>query len=320
MSTVGDGLYQYGGVPVPVSFTGKAWFVKPATGSDGNSGRSPVRAFKTLAKALTVGAFGDVVYLIAEANTAASTTDYQSTSLVWNVDGLHLIGVNAGGMIGQRSRIAQLSSVKDIAKLVSVTANNCLIKNVEIYQGVASGTSAVSMALGVSGTRNVFENCQISGIGDSSMDDAGARSLFINGSENTFRHCYIGLDTVIRGTALCEVEILGTAGSEIARTVFEDCMISSWTSLSTFKAVKATYIDRFAMFKNCVFQAAQNASGAVAPTGAILNTTPNGNIVFHGSAVYGYADVSTLADSSTVVSSFPANAANAGVGGAATPS
>lgn len=225
-------------------------------------------------------------------------------------------------MLGQRARIGQLSTVKDIAKLVSVTANNCLFQNIEIYQGVASGTSAVSMALAVSGQRNRFVNCQISGIGDTSMDDAGARSLFIDGSENIFQHCYIGLDTALRATALCEVEILGTAGAPIARTIFEDCVFSSYTSLTTFKAVKATYLDRFLMFKNCIFTAVQGITSSVAPTGAIITVTPNGQVIFHGSSVYGYADVSTLTDTATLVSSYSGLAANVvdqGVGVAATP-
>lgn len=45
-----------------------------------------------------------------------------------------------------------------------------------------------------------------------------------------------------------------------------------------------------------------------------------GNVLFHGSSVYGYADISTLADSTTLCSTWPVNAANTGVAGAATPS
>lgn len=278
---------------------GKTWFVKPHSGSDGNLGNSPDRAFKTLAKALAMATANqnDVVYLFAESNTAANTTDYQATALDWNKDGVHLIGVGSGPLIGQRSRIAQLSSVKDIEDLVTISANNCLIANIEIFQGVTSSTATAARALVVSGERNHIVNCQISGNGDlgGSTDDAGARSLHVSGSENTFTHCYIGLDTVIRATQTSEVSI-----TSAARTTFEDCVFQSYTSLSTFKAITATSIDRFVILKNCILSAVQNITSAVAPTGAIANTTPNGNLIGLHSGVFGYADVTTSDDTKTL--------------------
>lgn len=311
MTTFADGVYQYGGIPVGGLFTaGKAWFVKPSTGSDNNSGKSPDRALKTLAKALekSVADRGDVVYLIAESNTAASTTDYQSTALDWNKDGVHLVGIGCSTMIGQRSRISNLSTATAIVNgLVIVSADNCIIKNIEIFQGQGgTNPTGASIALSVTGQRNHFINCQISGIGHSELDDATSRSLKLSGSENTFSHCYIGLDTIIRGTATCEVEIASGA----TRNVFEECIFNSYTSLSTFKAVAATSIDRFVIFKNCMFIAVQGITSAVAPTGAISNTTPNGQINLLGGGVYGYADVTTADDSATYLLSYSGLAAN----------
>ena len=64
---------------------GNSFFVKPSTGNDGNDGKSPETSFKTLTKALAacVANQNDTVYLFSESNTAASTTDYQSTTLDW---------------------------------------------------------------------------------------------------------------------------------------------------------------------------------------------------------------------------------------------
>ncbi len=311
MTTFADGLFQYGGVPVGGLFsTGKAWFVKPGTGSDGNSGKSPAKAFKTLAKALSVATAnnGDVVYLIAESNTASATTDYQSTALDWNKDGVHLVGVGTTTMIGQRARISNLSTATAIVDgLFIVSADNCIIKNIEVYQGQGgTNPTGASIAVSVTGQRNHFINCQISGIGHSELDDATSRSLKVSGSENTFTHCYIGLDTIIRGTATSEVEIAAGA----ARNIFEDCIFNSYTSLSTFKAVAATSLERFALFKNCMFIAVQGITSAVAPTGAISNTTPNGQINILGGGVFGYADVTTADDSSTYVLTYSGLAAN----------
>ena len=282
---------------------GKSIFVRPGTGADTNDGLSPAKAKATLAGALAIATAdsNDTVYLIAESNTAADTTDYQATALDWNKDGVHLIGINAGSMIGQRSRIAQLSTVKTIEDLFTVSADNCYISNIEVFHGVATGTQTAGRAMVVSGQRNMIENCQISGIGDSSFDDAGARSLHVSGSENTFRHCYLGLDTIIRDTALCEVSV-----TSAARTTFEDCVFNSYTSLSTFKSVIATSIDRFVNFKNCMFITVQNITSSVAPTGAISNVTPNGQINMLGCGVFGYADVTTSDDTKTLNLSYTA--------------
>lgn len=312
MTTFADQLFELGGVPVNGNlFTGTHFWVKPISGQDSSDGLSPATAKKTLAGALlrATADKNDCVHLIAESNTAGSTTDYQAAALDWNKDGVHLIGHNCGAMIGQRSRIAQLSTVKTIEDLVTISADNCLIANIEIYQGVSTSTATSPRALVVSGQRNRIVNCQISGNGDTggSMDTAGARSLAVTGGENIFQHCYIGLDTVIRATQTSEV-FIGAAAA--ARTIFEDCLINSYTSLSTFKAIQATSYDRFVMLKNCALSAIQNITSAVAPTGAIGNTTPNGNFIILGGGAFGYADVTTADDTKCLMLTYSGLAAN----------
>lgn len=309
-----NGVSSFGMPVLPLNgfaSQGNIIFVKPSSGSDGVSLKSntPQRAFKTLEKALSVATAdkNDIVFLIAESNTAASTTDYQSAAFDWNKDGVHLIGVNAGSMLGQRSRIAQLSTVLTVEDLFTVSADGCMIANIEVFQGVASSTATSPRAAVVSGMRNRFVNCQLSGCGDTggSMDTAGARSLAVTGAENTFQHCYIGLNTVIRGTMTTEV--YATTG---ARNIFESCMIDSYTSLSTFKAFTAGAPDRFVLFKDCIFNAVQNITSAVAPTGAIASGSVNGSILVMGGGVFGYADVTTADDTKTLILTHGALAAN----------
>lgn len=295
------GQILYGNSPLGGPSQGNTWFVAPGTGSDVNDGTTAATPFATLAKALSMATANqnDIVYLLAQSNTASATTDYQSTALDWNKDGVHLIGVNCGPMVGQRSRISNLSTATAIVDgLFIVSADNCLIANIEVFQeqGGTNPTGA-SIAVSVTGQRNRFVNCQISGIGHSELDDATSRSLKLSGSENIFQHCYIGLDTIIRATATNEVEVAATA----ARNIFEDCIFNSYTSLSTFKAVTATTLERFLLFRNCIFSAIQNITSAVAPTGAISNVTPNGQIMMLGGGVFGYADVTTADDTKTLV-------------------
>ena len=76
MTTVADGLFQYGGAPVGVNpvynkiFStkyperkGRAWFVDASSGVDGN-GTSPGQAFATMEGAFNVLASGDIIYAI----------------------------------------------------------------------------------------------------------------------------------------------------------------------------------------------------------------------------------------------------------------
>jgi hypothetical protein len=312
-----NSLVTMRGIPVypnvPIAFTqGKIWHCKPYSGNDGNSGDSPDQAVKTLTQAHTLATAdqNDIVLLYAESNTAASTTDYQSSALTWSKDGVHLIGVNCGAMLGQRSRIAQTSTVKTVEDLFTLSADNCLISNIEIFQGVASSTATSPRAMVVSGQRNRIVNCQISGMGDTSMDATGARSLTVSGSENIFQHCYIGLDTVIRATNVIEVGITGTAGSKATRNIFEDCMFNTYTSGSTAKMIAASYVDRFVLFNNCLFCAVQGITSAVAPTGAISTANMNGQVWMYGGGVYGFADVTTADATDVLVLTHGALAAN----------
>lgn len=306
---LGGGLQNYGG---------NQYFVKLAAAEDYaeflrdynftySDGTTSVGTSLATVYAAATANRNDIVYLYATGNAAADTTQYQSVALDLSKDLTHVIGVGASPVLGQRARIAELSTVKTIEDLVTVSGDGCIIANLAIFQGVASSTATAARAMVVSGQRNQIVNCQISGNGDTggSTDDAGARSLAVTGAENTFQHCYIGLDTVIRATQTAEIFI-----GAIARTVFEDCFVQSYTSLSTFKAIQATSYDRFFMLKDTILSAVQNITSAVAPTGAIGNTTPNGNGIMLGGGVFGYADVTTADDTKMLVLTHSGLAAN----------
>lgn len=270
---------------------GNVFFVNPRTGLDFNPGTA-ASPLKTLRQALSLCTANqnDIVYLCAASNTASQTTDYLASNLDWNKDLTHLIGINSGGALGQRSRISNLATAAAMAPMLTLSANGCLFQNLEVLQGTP-GSGTTSIAMEVSGQRNHIVNCQISGMADLTgvADVAGSRSLKLSGSENTFDNCYIGLDTVIRATMTAEVE--HSAG---ARNIFRNCQIESYTSLSTFKAFTvATGVDRFCRFDDCMFIAVQNITSAVAPTGAVGITTMNGQVLMRNPYVYGYAQIVT---------------------------
>lgn len=289
---------------------GTVLHVKPYTGSDSNDGLHPDNAVKTLSRALALATANqnDVVLLYAETVASATTTfDFLSAALDWNKNAVHLIGVCAGSGVGNRAGLRNSTSVATIEDLFTVSASGCLIKNIQIFMGDVTSTATSPRACVVSGSRNRFENCMISGCGDTggSMDTAGARSLAVTGAENLFKDCYIGLNTVIRGTMTTEVYL--TTG---ARNMFVDCMIDSYTSLSTFKAVTVGASDRWVVLKDCLLNAVQNITSAVAPTGAIDSGSVNGSVLMLGGGVFGYADVTTADDSKTLTLTYSGLAAN----------
>jgi len=297
----GDILFPVASLFLPFS-QGNIYHVRPANGNDGNYGDHPDSAYKTLAKAQAVATANqnDIVLLYYESNTAGSTTDYQSATLAWAKDNVHLIGVGAGPMIGQRARIAQLSSALTLGDLFSLSANNCLIQGIEIYQGAANAapTQTYNRAMVLTGMRNRIINCQISGIGDTSMDLAGSCSLEVDGDENYFGDCYIGLDTYLRnGTATTEININGGT-----RNLFDRCIVNCFTSATTMKLITwaAGSYHTATWLRDCMLCAEQNRTGAAIPTGALLFNAA-GQVFMYGGGVFGPANISTVTNANILV-------------------
>ena len=243
------------GMPIPVNTQGKAIYVKPNSGSDSNSGLGMDKAVKTLTQALALATAhqNDTVYLVAENDAMATCTDWQSSVLAWNKDMVHLVGIGNTTMVGKRARIGWLSTatVSADTALVIVSANGCNFENVAIKAELADANCLG--ALEVTGERNHFLNCEISGILTNTQDATGAYSLSLNGgSENTFDGCYIGADTIGRGTA-SNSEILLKGGA--TRNIFRDCYVVTFAEANThqFLIKGSSGIDRFCMFDNCVF-------------------------------------------------------------------
>lgn len=263
---------------------GNIWCVRPRTGDDNaNSGQTSGSAFKTLAKALAAATANqnDIVFLYSEGNTASQTTDYQSATLDWNKDLVHLIGVNDSPQLGQRSRIAFLAAYATASNLFTVSANGCLIANIEFFAGVASVLPIGCM--NVTGQRNHFVNCQISGMGNAANDIAGAYSLKLTaGAENLFEGCYIGLDTVTLGAAANSQILLATAAT---RNIFKDCRIVTFTNHATnnnFLRAPTGSLDRWVMFEDCQFINPVDASSTALTQAFIVASDAGGSVLLIG--------------------------------------
>ena len=263
---------------------GNVYFVKPRTGADGNDGLSPATALKTCAAALAkcTAKQNDVVYLISEGgSTSSDTTDYQTATLEWNKESVHLIGVCADVVMNKRARISQDSTAVTVANLFLLSASNCVIKNIGFQQGVGT-LAAAQICVKVTGNRNLFDGCSIQGVANAQA----AASIYAScdltvsgGAENVFRNCAIGNDTVDRSQYNRNIIFAATA----SKSFFEDCYIYARigsTSYCSIGAVAATALGSFNVFKRCLFvtrstnnayaQAAVISYGATQTAGEII--------------------------------------------------
>lgn len=291
MTTFGDPVYQMGGVPVGGRFSaGQGYFLRPSTGSDGNLGKRPDDAFKTWTYALSqmTADSGDTLYAISEDNSASGTTDYQSSTLTLNKDGVNFVGINSGGVIGQRSRIAQLSTATGVGPLVTFSGSNCFMSNIHIYHGVDDSTSGTA-AISVTGDRNHFYRCHFAGIGHATMDTGNNCSLSLTGDENLFEECVIGLDTIARGTA-SNSEIYFPAGGQATRNIFRNCIIPTNAEAAGHQFIVsngAAALDRFTLFENCLFVNSL-VSGVTTMTEALdCSANAGGTLIFRNCTLVG---------------------------------
>jgi len=284
------------GVPVGGLFTnGKPLFVKPGTlagGNDGNDGLQLETPLATCAQAqsLATADANDVVYLLSSSATAINTSDSLTTTLLWAKDLVHLIGVNAGNCISQRSRVTALSTATgtSLAPLVTVSGSGCRIANIQFISELASA-DAIGGVL-VSGDRNHFFNCHFAGAATTTQDVAGQYSLKVTGSENLFENCVIGIDTIARATATYEMQLSGGA----TRNIFRNCIILTYASAATmhFLDIPATGIDRFVLFENCTFiNPVQSAATAMTEAFAVATgTSPSGMVLLKNCTMIGATD------------------------------
>ena len=264
---------------------GNTFFVRPVNGRDGNDGKSPKRAFKTLTEALAKCTAGqnDVVYLMAESDSAGGTTDYQGATLNWNKDLCHLIGVNSGPRMSQRSRVAFTSTYAGASNLFTLSANGCLIQGVEFYAGVASVNPTGCML--VTGERNHVRKCHIAGMGNTANDIAGAYSVQLSGAgagENLFDDCVIGLNTLTLGAHLnSQILCAGYA----ARNTFRNCLVQMFTNHATnhvFLRAPAASIDRYLIFEDTQFLNAIDSGSTGLTEAFVVVATSNGTVLLLG--------------------------------------
>jgi len=300
-------LGAVGGIPM----TGTYWFVNPATGNDGNDGKSPSSAFATLYQAHAKATAGnnDVVFLIGTGAAAGSArlsaalaqsidSSVSAGTLVWSKNATHLIGVTAPTVTGQRARIAPPTGVYTQAtfgsgNFVTVSAAGCIFANFSLFNGFSTG-GANQICVTVTGSRNYFWNVNMGGMADAgSAADAGSRNLKIGSGgsgENTFVDCVIGLDTVTRSAANASVEFAGGTPRNVFRGCIFPIMTDDAAALGIITSAAAS-LDRWQIFDSCAFINNVDSTSTTMTALATMAASSGGLILLKNTITVGMTDL-----------------------------
>lgn len=276
-----------------ISPQGSRYYLDPTNGSDTRTGKSPAQAVATLPVAyalLTAGQNDTLVYLAGSSSLSLAAT------VTWAKSYTHFIGVGAPTFMAQRTRIFHSA---DFSPMITVSGSGCIFSN--LYCSYGRGGADNHVLMNITGGRNVFDNIHFAMANHATeAADAASRGVVINGTsgEHLFRHCTFGNDTVARSAANASVEFTGST----PRNMFEDCLFEINAGAVTpvhVLAGGASALDRFAIFKDCLF----HAHGTSTLTQAINSdlTGVNRRIILMGSTFsIGATDIADAAGDGTI--------------------
>jgi hypothetical protein len=230
-----------------IANAGQVYYLDGANGSDNNNGKTPQTAFATLATgeaALTANQNDVLVYLQSETSISIATT------ITWDKDYTHFVGVCPATTVANRARIFNSGSTGN-SPLLTISAKGCHFENFYIFQG---SSAADTRCVDVTGGRNVFKDIHFAGIGHATAGaDIPACSVKCNGAEeNLFLNCTFGVDTIVRAAANSQLLFDGGA----LRNTFKGCKFISYSETAGALMVKwadSTACDRWTLFEDCLF-------------------------------------------------------------------
>jgi hypothetical protein len=251
------------------------WFlVDPVNGKDNYNGVSFKTPLQTLEEAENrcVANQHDTVIMLSGA-----TADNPTASIAWDKSYTHLIGFSSNlHGVGQRSRIVGTSTL-DLTPVITFSGDGCIVKNLQIYNGKDADTD--SGAAVVSGSRNEFENVFFAGMAHATpAARAGSYSLKLTGSENLFKRCAIGLDTVLRAAANPELWVSGSA----ARNAFLRSRFLSYSETAGKHLVLIDGMDRWIEFEDCIFQNFSVNWANTLTNAFVVSASATHDIIFRG--------------------------------------
>ncbi len=320
MADYQDMFGQYGGLSAGVAelvACGGRWYVvDPVNGKAGADGTTLKRASTSIeamyAKLRTNR--NDGIFLVPGA-----TGNALAAAMTWSISYSHCVGLGPKLAEGHRCRITG-SAALDLSPLVTVSGAANSFTNIQFYNGKDSNSATGGVY--VTGARNLFDNCQIIGITNATVGDRSTDvydlKFYGNASENTFRKCKIGLDTVLRTGALASVIFTADESSiGAARTTFEQCKFTMWCDAANPVFVRVSNnngIDRYVHFKDCFFiNSSQVATGTTLSEAFDIAAGPGGVFLMDNCSLYGATDWEAATVSGFTILNNPIGAVDGGL-------
>jgi len=255
------GIPVMGGIPAT---TGTVYFVDYTNGSDGNTGKTPAKAFKTVSKANESVATNkdDVICLIGNASHVLTEMLTVSKSRV------HFIGIDGsnGRYYGQNAKV--VLGITGVATNIGTMLNTGVRNTFTNIKFVNSDTVAQGLYSVVEGGEyTVYDRCEI--YKDTLLNGTTASEMVMNGDSCQVLNCTIGssanllVGDIIRANVRMTGGLAG-AGLKARDVVFENCRFlkkAAGTASAYFYASAATDVERMFHIKNSLFYNSKLASG-----------------------------------------------------------
>ena len=289
-------------------FGGNEYFLDATNGSDSNDGRSPDKAFKTIAVAYAalVANQNDILYVIGGSSSIQVTADF-----TWGKAYTHMIGVSAGGPYG-RSRFGH-TGAGPVVSLFTVSVNGCIFKNIHWQQGNGYAAQLNNVVIGASSNYGYYENCHFDSPLNAIEGALAYRQLLFTAlaRSNTFRNCWFG-DWTAQPTSTdgALIEFGGTN----AGTQFFGCTLIINTTQATMVPIKCAVdigggnAPGYVLFDNCNFLALSTGVN-------VLATAPTvGKLVFLRCKSFGVANYSATSTNVIIANGTAIDARYGGLG------
>jgi hypothetical protein len=261
---------------------GNVFFVDYGSGSDGNSGKSINKAFKTLSYAVSrcVTNNFDVICLVG------SATHTLTEMLTISINRLTIVGLDGsmGRSYGQNAKVSLgvTTAATDIGTVKNTGVRN-VFNNIKFINENTVAEGIYCFVDGGEYTQLVnFELYK-----STDLDVTGAAELVANGDSSQYINGYIGSTVnAISGAIIrpCVTFSLGLAGAgKVARDVsFKNVTFARKCGNTANRFVygaEATSIERLALFENCIFWNAALASAIPAQNVAFGSSLTDGSVL-----------------------------------------
>ncbi len=269
------GVPTVGGGGIPLTF-GKYYFVDARVGSDGKTGTSMDRAFKTVLVGYNAMGSGKNDVLVLSADTAHAIT----AQLVVAKNNVHFVGLGISSRyFGQGTRFEMASGGSANSGIVKNTGKRNSFSGIKFFN-TDSSTSFAVVDAGEFSQWNYCEMVNTQGLG--TVTDA---HLLCIADSPHYNHCTFGSSqsghqfTAARGCVLFDRTVI--SGKVCRDAIFEECLIvlqSTNTGASGFLLTGAVSIERVLWVKGCMFWGTK-LSGTIDRAIQVDNDQTDGDIL-----------------------------------------